>query len=96
VEALGAEHERGAGEDFRCSFPHPLTWHRQARTRGTGRAFPSFFLLLISLGASTLSWDRPGRRAKGELVTSRHCADCGREKLGKIYTVIIYIHRMQV
>ena len=61
----------------------PLQCLGQARTRGTGRAFLSFFPLLISLGASTLSWDRPGRRAKGELATSRHHADYGQENWAK-------------
>ena len=29
--------------DFRCSFPHPLSWHRQVRTRGqVARFFRSF------------------------------------------------------
>jgi len=50
-----------------------------------GRGALSFisFPLLSSLGASTLSWDRPGRRAKGELATGRHCADCVQENRAK-------------
>jgi len=47
------------------------------------RAFLLFSPLLISLDAATFSWDRPGRRAKGELATSRHRADCGQENWAK-------------
>jgi len=39
-------------------------------------AFLSFVIPLVRFASS---WDRPGRRAKGALATSRHCADSGQE-----------------
>ena len=70
------------GRNFRCPFPPLRSWHRQARIRGQVALFSlSFlccFLCKFPWGASTLSWDRPGRRAKG-LATSRHRADSGQE-----------------
>ena len=83
AEELGAAEARALGRNYRSSCPHPPSWHRQVRSRGTGCAFLCFFPLLISLGASTLCWDKPGQRAKGELATSRHCADCGQENRAK-------------
>jgi len=62
---------RAPGRNLRCSSPHPRSWHRQARTRGRVTLFfCSFFcpfLCNFPWGASTLCWDRPGRRAKGSL-----------------------------
>jgi len=54
--------------DIRCSHPPPPSWHRQ--NRRSGRVMPSFglsfvFLCELPWCAFTLSWDRPGRRAKG-------------------------------
>jgi len=56
---------RRRGRNPRCFFPPPHSSHRRARSR---RRIALFFLLSplsISLDASTFSWDRPGRRAKG-------------------------------
>jgi len=78
-QGAGAEEQDAGGGNYRCSYPRPTSWRRQVRSRGTGCAFPLFLPFVISLGASTLYWDRPGRRAKGVLATSRHCADCGQE-----------------
>jgi len=55
------------GRNFRCSS-HPLIHGIGRRGVGDGSRFPFlFFPLLTSLGAATLSWDKPGRRAKGSL-----------------------------
>ena len=81
---LGARDEAGDGEEPSCSFHrappvHGIGW------RGVGGGHASFgsFLFVISFVISLVrnhlfSRDRPGRRAKGELATSR-CADCGEE-----------------
>jgi len=53
----------------------------------------SLFIPLVRLTSSS---DRPGRSANGELATCRHGADCGREKLLKMSTGMIYIGRMRV
>jgi len=34
---------------------------------------------VISLMRSSSSWDSPGQKAKGELATCRHSADCGQQ-----------------
>ena len=47
------------------------------------RGFLVFSPLLISVEGSTFSWDRPGRRAKGDLAMSRFRADCGPENWAK-------------
>ena len=59
---------------YRCSYPRPLSWHPQTRTRGgplfrlcLPLSFGLFFSFVISLVPSLSSWDRPGRRAKGSL-----------------------------
>jgi len=44
AEELGAQEERGAGEDHRCSCPPPLSCHRQKRVADRSR-----FLLLFLL-----------------------------------------------
>jgi len=57
-------------------------WKRHARTRGRAALifcpFLCGFLCKFPLAASTLSCDRPGRKAKGSLQRA-HRADCGRE-----------------
>jgi len=40
--ALGAAHELGPGESNRCSYPHPLLWYPQTRSR-RWICFPFFF-----------------------------------------------------
>jgi len=59
---------RAPERNYRCSYPRPPSWHRQARSRGTGCAFLYFFPFVKFLGrVYFFSWDRPGRRAKGSL-----------------------------
>jgi len=67
AEALDAEDELGAGEEPRCSFPPPRSWHRQARIMG--RATFSFVLSFVFfLGAHLLFLGTGlGRRAYGSL-----------------------------
>jgi len=90
-QGAGAE-EPGAGGNRRCSCPHPTSWRPQKQRRhGSGvlsfvlsfvihaRSSLLFFSFVISLVRTTHSRDRPGRRAKGVLATSRHCADSGQE-----------------
>jgi len=66
------------GHNPHCSYPPPRSWHRRGRSE-VGSAF-SFVISLVRIISS---WDRPGRRAKGELATSRHRADSGRENWTK-------------
>jgi len=77
-QGAGAE-EQDAGGNYRCSYPRPTSWRRQARSRGGGGGCGFPLLLSFVIFLSTFHWDRPGRRAKGVLATSRHCADCGQE-----------------
>jgi len=49
----------------------------------------AFLLVFPFFGALSLTWDRPGRRAKGVLTTSRHRADCGLKNWGKMYVATI-------
>jgi len=75
TEMLGAAEEVVLGRSYRCSYPHPLSWHPQTRFRG--RAVPpfcSFFCspliwicFLCDLLGAPISWGRPGRRATGSL-----------------------------
>jgi len=39
----GLQKARALGRNYRCSCPRPPSWHRQARSRGTGCAFLCFF-----------------------------------------------------
>ena len=78
----GAE-EPGAGGNHRCSYPPPTSWGPQVRARRFHLSFLFLFSFLFSfaipLVRDTLSWDRPGRRGKGELATCCHRADSGQE-----------------
>jgi len=68
--------------NHRCSCPRPPSWHPQAsiRTPGDGSLCSSLCIsFVIFLVRLISSWDRPGRRAKGELATCCHYADCGQE-----------------
>ena len=84
AEELGAAGELGVGGGgrYRCSYPRPPSWHPQTWSRIVGTfsfALSFVSLFAISLVRATSSWDRPGRRAKGELAMCRHRADCGQE-----------------
>jgi len=61
-----------------------------------GAAFLCSFFSLSSVLplVRLLSWDRPGRRANGELATCRLRADCGRET-DSVYTAMVSIGRIR-
>jgi len=72
------EEEQGAGgkepgaADRQPVLTRWTSWRPQERGR-------RFHLSPVSLVRITSFWDRPGRRAKGELATCRHRADSGQE-----------------
>jgi len=73
----------GAGEELPLFLPTPLHGI-SGRGVGGGRPFSFVTFLCDSLGTHRyFSWNRPGRRAKGELATCRYCADCGQEQRAK-------------
>ena len=78
AQALGAEGDLGG-----AVVP---THHRVHGIGRGGMRSGSAFSFVISLVRIISSWDRPGRRAKGVLATSRHRADSGRENRTK-YTL---------
>ena len=86
--------EIGAGEEPPLFLPHPRSWHRQARIRGRGSFFPLFFLFVSSdvtfLGAyiSTLSWDRPGRKATGSLQRAATMRTADRKRTAHNHAMI--------
>jgi len=68
--------EPDAGGDHHCSYPRLTSWRLRERHKGPGGAFPLFIPLsftlafrscVITLVRASASWDRPGRRAKGNL-----------------------------
>jgi len=82
AEELGAVGELGAGEELPLFLPTPL---HSIGGRGVGdeRVFPLLLSFVIPGTHRYFSRDRPGRRAKGELATCRHRADCGQENRPK-------------
>jgi len=74
AQGLGAEGELGGGaEPLLFPPPHVHGIGRGGMRPGSASSF------VISLVRILSSWERPGRRAIGELATSRHRADSGRE-----------------
>ena len=82
VEELGAA-ARAPGKNYRYSYPRPPSWHRQARSRGTGCAFLCFFPFVKFLGRVYSFLGQAWAEGKEKLATSRHCADCGQENRAK-------------
>jgi len=76
-QGAGAEEPgaRGGGITF---VPAHARLHG-VRRYGVGAGFSFLFSFVIPLVRITQTRDRPGRRAKGVLATSRHCADSGQE-----------------
>jgi len=71
---VGCRGGTGRERNYRCSYPHPLSWHPQMRCRGQITvsfvlSFGRILSFVISLVRTISSWERPGRRAKGELAT---------------------------
>jgi len=60
-----------------------------------GFFFPLSYLLSLSLVRIYFFKDRAGRRAQGELATSRLVRTADR-RTGKMYAAMIYIGRMRV
>ena len=58
------------GKNYHCSYPPHPSWHRRGKSRGRSR-FHLSFPLSLALVCIHFCRDRPGRRALGELATSR-------------------------
>jgi len=69
--------------DYRCCHPRPLSWHRQARSRGRVTIF-FCFSFVIFLGAHIFFLLGEGQR---ELATSRHAWTADGHNLARSHTM---------
>ena len=76
--------EPGAGGNHHCYCPRLTSWRPQVR----GSRFHLSLSFVISLVPSTSSWDRPGRRAKGNLQRAAAVRTADRKRTVYNLTVV--------
>ena len=90
-EELREEGELGGGAGPQMLLPTPSFMASEDEDLGLGHLSFCYLPCVSIRCTSALFRDRPERREKGELATSRHRANGGRRKMDKIYAAIVNI-----